>query len=181
MKHEPAPRRLDVRAMALSGQPSSGHESLLNYERLAQDLNTPQTDTLLNWAAKFATRTGASGKDESWLQLDLTTRLPMVCQRCLMPVDIDIAMQREFRFVATEAIAEAEDDHCEEDLLVQSREFDLAALIEDELVMALPLIPRHNTCPAQVPMSAVDADFEAATTNKPKPFAELSGLLKPKN
>ncbi len=180
MKHEPAPHRLDVRAMALSGQTSRGHEPLLNYERLVQDLPDLQADSLLNWAAKFDTRTGTNGKDEPWLKLDLATAFPMVCQRCLAPVEINVAIAREFRFVASEALAEEQDDDCEEDLLVLAREFDLAALIEDELVMALPLIPRHETCPVLMPMSATDPDFEASEHNKPNPFAALSGLLKTK-
>ena len=181
MKHETAMKRLDVRAMALAAQTREGQDLLLNYERLAVDLIGLKPDSILNWTAKFSARTGASGKDESWLQLDLATSFPMVCQRCLTAVDFDVLMAREFRFVASEAVAEEEDDDCEEDLLVQSREFDLGALIEDELVMALPLIPRHDTCPVAVPMSAADAGFDDAASQKPNPFAALAGVLKAKS
>ena len=176
MKPELPPKRLDIKTMALAGERLSGVDSLLNYERVTHDFRDLKHDLSLNWSAQFDTRTGATGALESWLQLNLTTRFPLVCQRCLEPLDLPVALVREFRFVASEAIAEAQDDDCEEDLLVQARDYDVAGLIEDELVMALPHIPRHDTCPTAVPMSAVDADFEASN-EKPNPFAGLSGLI----
>ena len=42
--------------------------------------------------------------------------------------------------------AEAEDDQAEEDLLVATPSFDALTLIEDELILALPLVPRHDDC-----------------------------------
>lgn len=180
MNAEPAPRRLDVKASALHGAQLEGSEPLSNYERLAADLRDSPADLMLKWSAKFSTRTGATGGADPWLQLQVSTRFPLVCQRCMGALELPVAIEREFRFVASDAIAEKEDDSCEEDLLVQTREFDLAGLIEDELVMALPLIPRHDTCPHEVPMSAVDADFEASNV-KPNPFAKLSGLVKGKD
>lgn len=176
MKQDLAPKRVDIKAAALANQQFSGVESLSNYERLTQDLRDPELELILNWSAQFETRTGATGAAEPWLNLTLDTRFPLVCQRCLGPVDLAVSLAREFRFVATEAFAEAQDDDCEEDLLVQARDFDLPGLIEDELVMALPLIPRHETCPTAVPMSAADVDFEASN-EKPNPFASLSGML----
>ena len=100
----------------------------------------------------------------------------MVCQRCMGPISIPIAIDREFRFVANEEDAAAQDDGSEEDLLVLSREFNLHELIEDELLMGLPLIPRHDVCPTAVKLEAVDPDFEANTASKPNPFAVLAKL-----
>ena len=176
MKPELPPKRLDIKAMALASERVAGVDSLLNYERVTQDFRDLEPELALNWAAQFDSRTGATGAPESWLKLTLATRFPLVCQRCLEPLDLPVSLAREFRFVASEAAAEEQDDDCEEDLLVQARDFDLAGLIEDELVMALPLIPRHDICPTAMPMSAADADFEASN-DKPNPFAGLSGLL----
>jgi len=105
----------------------------------------------------------------------VTTSLPQICQRCLEPVDVAVQLEREFRFVESEAVAETQDDDCEEDLLVTSREFDLAALIEDEVLLAMPLVPRHDTCPVNVKMVAADPDFDALA-EKPNPFAVLAQL-----
>jgi uncharacterized protein len=84
-------------------------------------------------------------------------------------------IERAFRFVETEAQAELEDDASPEDVLVLSRDFDLATLIEDEVLMDLPVVPRHDTCPVPVKLTAADADFEEVSP-KPSPFAVLAGL-----
>ena len=72
--------------------------------------------------------------------------LRLICQRCLEPMDQALAVDRPFRFVSSEQVALDEDDQSEEDLLVASQAFDAMALIEDELILALPLVPRHPEC-----------------------------------
>jgi uncharacterized protein len=56
-----------------------------------------------------------------------------------------------------------------------SREFDLAALIEDEVLMDLPLVARHDICPVQIKLAVADANFIDASP-PPNPFAVLSQL-----
>jgi uncharacterized protein len=181
MEHETAPKRLDIRALALAGQTLSGSDSLLNYERLVQELrglepeNAMQTGVL--WSVRGESRVGASGAEEPRLLLSVSARLPLVCQRCMGPVDVPVELAQRYRFVATEAIAEAEDDESEEDLLVISREFDLAGLIEDELLMAVPIVPRHETCPVAVAMQVADEAFDDVAGERPNPFAGLKGLM----
>eukprot|EP01030_Chromulinospumella_sphaerica_P004907 gene4907-4806_t len=80
-----------------------------------------------------------------------------------------VQAQRSFRFVADEATAAALDDEAEEDILVVSRDFDALALVEDELILSLPLVPLHEVCPEALPMSAVDPEFEQAA-ERPNPF-----------
>ncbi|MDO5653087.1 MAG: YceD family protein, partial [Brachymonas sp.] len=63
--------------------------------------------------------------------------------------------------------------------LVYGKQFDLLALVEDELLMALPLAPRHETCAApDLPVQASDASGEENAT--PHPFAALQQLKKPR-
>ena len=93
-------------------------------------------------------------------------------------VDVPLEVDRAFRFVADEATAEALDDESEEDLLALSREFDLHELIEDELLMSLPVVPKHDECPSAVPLASSDDDFEEANAEKPNPFAALTDLRK---
>jgi len=73
-----------------------------------------------------------------------------------------------FPFVADEASALAEDDDCEEDLLSPAPDLTLQTLLEDELLLAMPLVPRHATCDKPLPQS-LDQDL-------PHPFAALAGL-----
>jgi len=177
MTKEFNPDRLDAKAFVQASARLEGHESLLKYERLAQEAKGLHPDLRVDWEAvgEWRAETGNDG-GQMWMHLQVQATFPMVCQRCLGPMDEPLQVDRWFRFVADEATAEALDDEVEEDLLALSREFDLHELIEDELLMALPVVPRHDECPTQPPMASSDDDFEAATAERPNPFAALAGL-----
>jgi len=169
------PERLDVKAFAYAGGHLSGHDSLLKYQRLAASAQGLHPDLRVDWRIDGEVR-APHGEvvGQVWLRLWVEATFPMICQRCLHGVDVPLSVARAFRFVADEATAEALDDHCEEDLLVLSHEFDLRELIEDELLMALPLVPRHEICPIELPMAAGEEAVVHAAS--PNPFAALAGL-----
>lgn len=176
MSHEFVATRLDVKAFAKAGAVLSGQDPLSKYPRLLEEAGGQGADQPVQWEAHGEMRVDASGLAQIWLHLSAQVSLPLTCQRCLGPVDIALEVVRAFRFVATEAQAEAEDEEAEEDVLALSRDFDLQALIEDELLMELPVVPRHEVCPTEVKLAAQDADFEAAQAENPNPFAALAGL-----
>jgi len=168
--------RLDVKALAQAGGVLSGSDPLSHYERLLEETGGQGADRLLRWAARGELRQDAGGFAQAWLHLDAAVSLPLTCQRCLGPADIEVTVARSFRFVATEEQAEAEDEEAEEEVLALSRDFNLQALIEDEILMALPIVPRHEVCPTAVTLAVQDADFEAVEAAQPHPFAALAGL-----
>ena len=49
-------------------------------------------------------------------------------------------------------------------------------LVEDELLMEVPVAPMHAACPQPVKMSAADAGFEEAAPERANPFAVLGKL-----
>ncbi|MEY4652072.1 MAG: hypothetical protein RI884_653 [Pseudomonadota bacterium] len=166
---------LDVPAFAEAGAELSGAATLGDFERLLAEAEGRGLDRPLGWSARGEWRNPHHVQPEAWLHLKADGVLPLTCQRCLGPVDVPVAIDRAFRFVADEATAEAEDDASEEDLLVTSRAFDLPGLVEDEFLMALPLVPLHETCPEPVRLSAVDPGFEVESPQE-NPFAVLAGL-----
>ena len=72
----------------------------------------------------------------------------------------------------------AEDDAAVEDLLVLGPQFDLIEVLEDELLMALPLVPMHDVCPDLPVFSAGVLDMPKNSADKPNPFAALAQLKK---
>ncbi len=176
MKNQITPQHLDVKALAQSEGEISGHDTLSKYERLIKETNGLGSDHPLNWSVRGELRTDQAGAGQVWLHLTVDVSLPLVCQRCLGLADIALAVKQSFRFVESEEVALAQDDDCEEDLLVLSCEFDLGALIEDEVLMALPVSPRHEICPVPVKLAVADADFESESAKKRNPFAVLSQL-----
>lgn len=170
------PQRLDVRAFADAGARLEGELAPAALPRLADSvLRTDVAPLPVRWSAQGELRPVTGGRPELWLQLRAETTVTQQCQRCLQPMAVPLAVDRRFRFVASEEEAERLDEESEDDVLVESRRFDLPALIEDELILALPLVPRHETCPQPLPAATSDAAEEVA----PNPFAALAALRRP--
>ncbi len=170
------PHRLDVRRFAEEAGELDVNEPLRSFQRLAGETQPGDAERSVHWHARGELLNPRHVQPQIWLHLEAEAVLPLVCQRCLQPVDMPVRAQRAFRFVADEATAAAEDEESEEDLLALSRQFDLLELVEDELLMELPVAPRHEACPEPVKMSAVDADFDAAGPAREHPFAVLGRL-----
>jgi uncharacterized protein len=170
------PHRLDVRRFAEDGGEIDASEHLRSFQRLLAETQDAHLDRNVRWHARGELRNPGHVHPQVWVHLEADASLPLVCQRCLTPVDVPLQVRRSFRFVADEATAAAEDDESEEDLLALSRSFDLVELVEDELLMELPVAPRHEVCPQPVKMSVADPDFEAAAAEKENPFALLGRL-----
>jgi uncharacterized protein len=96
----------------------------------------------------------------------------LVCQRCLGPVREHLSLDRWVRFVNTEEEAEALDAELEDDVLALPRWLNILELIEDELILSMPLVPRHGVCPKPLPVPVDDLPL----VPEENPFAALAGL-----
>ena len=169
-------RHLNVAAFTQAKAAISGEELLQNYERLAQELQAPAPDLTLKWQATGESRTAVDGSVRPAIHLQVQANVPLTCQRCMEAVHTPIDVDRHFIFVSDEATAAAMDDDSEDDVLEMSADFNLLGLIEDEVLMALPLVPRHDVCPTGVIQSAQTDDFNDVAEEKPNPFAALAAL-----
>ena len=174
------PVRLDVRAFAVAGQTLQGSDELARFERLnAEAMSEVSPTSIVKWQCRGEIRSDQRGADVPWLHLSAEVEVPLSCQRCLGPVLEKLVVDRWFRFVADEATAELEDDDSEEDVLALEPRPDLLMLLEDELLMALPLVPMHEECPVAVPMNAGDLESGAEdVAPRENPFAQLAKLKK---
>lgn len=169
-------RRLDVKAFADEGAQLGGHDAMAAHSRLMAETQGRAPDSMITWSARGELRNPGHVSPELWLHLQAAAALSLVCQRCLAPVEVPVTVDRAFRFVPDEQTAAAQDDQSEEDLLALSSAFDLLELIEDELLMELPVAPRHDVCPVPVPMTAADPQFEQQAEPAEHPFALLRKL-----
>ncbi|MFM6986652.1 MAG: YceD family protein [Hydrogenophaga sp.] len=175
------PDRFDVRAFAQAGAELAADDPLARFARLAAEMAAGQEAQArgVQWRVQGEQRPGVRGAEPSvWLHVQAQTVLPLVCQRCLAPVDTPLTVDRWFRFVADEDTAAAEDEDSDEDVLALEPRPSLRELVEDELLMELPPVPMHEVCPE--PLSPVDAlapaDPAGADTQRPHPFAGLARL-----
>lgn len=104
-----------------------------------------------------------------FLKLDVDANLYMPCQRCLAPMSVRLRLC--FTYLITSQTEEEmllnEEMDDEVDLLEADERMDVGLLIEDELLMALPIAPVHADACADSAMSSGD---------KVNPFAALAKL-----
>lgn len=170
--HDPA--RLDVAAFAAQGARLGGNWAGAELPRLAASQALPQDATAeaAAWQVAGERRAVAGGDAEFWLRIEARTEVWLTCQRCLQPMRLALEVDRRIQFVRGEAQAEALDAEAEHDVLALTRALDLRELIEDELLLALPLVPRHDICPQ--PLSWPAAGIEE--TESGRPFDTLAEL-----
>ena len=109
-------------------------------------------------------------------ELTVHAALMLECQRCLGPMRYLVDGKTVFDVVRSESELGSEDDADEDDepeRIIGSRRFDLVALIEDELILGVPYIPRHDECPG---ISSKPAVAAPETVERPSPFAVLGKL-----
>lgn len=127
----------DLRSLAERGTVLEGEFELAGLERLKGLLNS--SEGRVKARLSFRLHNG----DTLVIALECEASLELLCQRCLGPVAHVVSEQVDF------AVAENEDS-----LAVLPRGMDLMALegdrlqpaklIEDELIVSLPLVPKHG-------------------------------------
>jgi len=174
------PLRLDVEAFIKADETLAGAWPLGELPRL-QEASVAGAESAAErrvaWEARGEVLPQRAGDPELWLHLTARTSLALQCQRCLQPVETPLDIDRTIRFVRGEEAAAELDEQIEDDVLALQRSLDLRELVEDELLLALPLVPRHEVCPAPLPMSAGETEaVDAAAQEAANPFAALAAL-----
>ena len=174
----PDPRRLDVAAFAAQAQALDGSWPVAGMPRLLDSIDAraeSNGSAAVVWHAAGEQTPPRGDAPRVWLRLAASAQVTMTCQRCLGPLAVPLAVERTFGFVAGEAQAAALDADSDDDVLALERWLDLHTLVEDELLLALPLVPRHADCAPP----AVRDDAVAAAPGEPArehPFAALAAL-----
>lgn len=79
------------------------------------------------------------------LELTLGCRLSLTCQRCLEPMDFALSRVARFRLVMSQSeLPDIESEDPEVDCIVADKRTDLRPLIEDEILLCLPISAMHE-------------------------------------
>src|SRR5690606_6245319 len=119
----------------------------------------------------------------AWLDGHVETKVPMECQRCLETVDIELVSSFHLSLGDDESLIERMDEDADFIVLGESEATtkgdydapataDLLALIEDELLLLMPLSPKHDVCEHKH-QPAVE---EVAEEKRENPFEVLAAL-----
>jgi uncharacterized protein len=170
------PLRLDVQTFASDAGELSGRWPLRRFERIVESMHTDTAPAEVGevvWGAQGEQRAQRGASPQTWLHLTARAALRLECQRCLQPVETVLDIDRWFQFVSGEDAAAQIDADSEDDVLAMTRALDLLALVEDELLLALPLVPRHGECPSPL---LPPAESDDTLQDPPNPFAALAAL-----
>jgi uncharacterized protein len=160
MPHQPV---IDGLEFARNGSRLQGDWPLADFPRLRESLHTDSGTV----------RYELQGVPElhGWpaLRMRLQGALQLICQRCLGPLEHPLRIESSLLLRATQAEIDAERVEAEgPEQIVAGKEMAVHDLIEDELLLALPLAPRHERCAGRA---------AAGQGEKHTPFAGLRDLL----
>ena len=100
------------------------------------------------------------------------------CQRCLGAMEVGVEASTEVGLVATEADVSRVPEELEPVLAPEGR-ISVGELVEEELLLTLPIVPLHEEEAAcHVAPAAAAVSAEEAPPETQKPFAQLAELLK---
>lgn len=113
------------------------------------------------------------GETKLGLHLQVRGRLDMYCQRCLAEVGIDCTIDSRLLLIPPDAEWPVEDLESDDfDAIPANRELSVMSLVEEEVLLALPIVPHHAVCQPPAKTGA------AKEKSEPSPFAVLAGLKK---
>lgn len=143
-----------------------GNILLSRLQRLSELLLDSDGDVRVD--LEFGTNVGYAG-----LKGSVITELQLACQRCLQPVVLSIESHFKFAFIHHEKDGELLPETFEPYLL-ESEEQSLIALLEDELLLSLPIVAMHeNTCSAHMSDQVEQIKLQKQASH---PFAALKSL-----
>lgn len=163
-----APDAVDAWRMVAAGRRFEGTLALADLPRLRESLCEPQGAA--RYVASFGT--GPTGVPEVRLQVDAA--LPLACQRSLRRFELPVRLELALGLLRDEAEEAALPPGHEPLLVPADGQLRLADLVEDELILALPVVPVAPDA------EAVERTFgpSAEDTARTGPFAALAGWKK---
>lgn len=172
------PHALGLFDFARAGGDIGGRVSLSMFTRLRDGLATTEGEPV-TWSLRGWLRERQGARQQPMVTLEIRADLPLVCQRCLQAMTHPVVDTADFRLVLTEPELTQDELDAEDDALPAEHPVDVLDLIEDQLILALPIVPMHAQCPQLLQGSTVShQDNEPELPQRENPFANLRQLLK---
>jgi uncharacterized protein len=159
---------LDGLEFARCGRALSGIVSFADLPRLADVLADVLADDCGHFTVSLEGHRDDEGK--SWLDLKISGEPMVYCQRCLAGVSFPLSIESRLQLIPPGGQwpdDDLEDDSC--DAISAENALSVLSLVEDEVLLALPIAPRHEQC--EPPGAAVN-EYGAS------PFAVLAAFRK---
>jgi len=163
------PDWIDVARAAQARREFAGQARLEWMPRVLDMLDQPSADDTIGFEVSLYADEQGALKGVPRLTVRLSGQVPMTCQRSLKRFWQPVEGRSELVAVTDERALESLPGELEPKLVADGR-LRLVELVEDELLLALPLVPRD---PESV---APDAGVGPAESDRQRPFAALAQL-----
>ena len=129
---------VDSLDFARSGKTLSGEFAVAALDRLHDRLASPEGKI------EYELSGITDSKGKLGLHCRVRGTLNLICQRCLQAMAWPIKLDSDLVLVSSEAeLGEGEDDPEAPDVLLAQKELNVQELVEDELLLGMPMAPRH--------------------------------------
>lgn len=165
---EQVPGKVDGWRMVAAGRVFQGRLPLAGMARLQGLLFDAEGEAV--WSAEF-------GRDElevAFVDVRVDAQLPLECRRTLQRFEHPVQVRQRYGLVRDEADEVALPEGYEALVPAGDGGVELAALVEDELILAVPLMPVQPGSESVERDWPVDADEE----KRANPFSALAALKK---
>lgn len=165
------PGRVDALKLCQQGAKISGVLPLGRLKRLSDQLYAADGDVKADLVF------GVDDQSRKTIGGNLEVVLPVICQRCLDRLDIAVKPEISLALVWNDDQA----SHLPRSLdpiLMDGEDLDLLEIVEEELLLALPLVAIHDDGLCQPPASLIEEniDSEVVVEKKENPFQVLATL-----
>lgn len=97
------------------------------------------------------------------LRLGVSGHLPLMCQRCLEPLTVEVAASRRFVIAQREQdLPDLSDEDDEIEFLLADANLNVLTLAEDEILLQIPMAPMHEEGKCAPPEPATDGGAGAS-------------------
>lgn len=169
MTNAPLPKKIDPRKLAERGVRIEGEAGTSQFPNLASMLADEKGKLTVdlqfeNDELRIRTIKGCAGG-----------KVNMTCQRCLEPVEITVEANFNLAIAPTEEHAKTLPKYYDP-LIVEGEELQLLSMVEEELILSLPIVPYHDDCSVQMSYGDEAAADVATDSDKTNPFSVLASL-----
>lgn len=155
---------IDSLDFARYGREISGEVPVAELPRLQDMLESPQG------ILSYTVQGGVDKLGSHFLDLNVTGRCRLRCQRCMEGMDYPVRLDTRLLLHDQASLDALGDEEEEFDSILADAHLDVLNLLEEEILLSLPIAPRHETGACRV------AGSENLHQDERHPFAVLANL-----
>lgn len=155
---------IDSLEFAANGQQISGEIPLVAMSRLVDELSDTQG------SLDYCVQGGVNREGIAVLDVRVTGQCQLQCQRCLEGMDYIVDLSSRLLLRDQESLDALEDDEDEFDSVLAEKHLDVVGLLEEEILLSLPIAPKHKAGSCKVLMD------KGLVDDPGHPFAVLAKL-----